>query len=188
MPTRTVVLIEELDGKGAVSSYERGETRIETSGSVQRTIVVSAEKNGKDATGEWRKRYEKPPAAPKSGGGPPPGFDATPFDPKYAGAITRGEPRASGDVVEVAYSIATDGGTVEGTARFTAGGSVVSAAQTWVKLPAFMSSLSSTMAYAYRQGALVVSGMRIEGEASILFVKRRFRMSFEFFDWVRKGD
>jgi hypothetical protein len=45
--------------------------------------------------------------------------------------------------------------------------------------------MRSTIRYAYHEGALVVAGMVIEGEASILFVKRRFRMAFEFSEWRR---
>lgn len=185
----TVIRVEELDASGRVASYERGETRLDWSGGESRVVVVRAEKDGKDVSDEWRKRYAK--AARPSGKqgasqpeGPPPGFDAAPFDPKYAKALTRGEPRsgASGGF-EVPYSIAAEGVVVEGVAAFSGTGEALGAAQAWTKLPAFVSSMRSSVRYAYHEGALVVQSLEIEGEASILFIKKRFRMSFAFSDY-----
>jgi hypothetical protein len=45
--------------------------------------------------------------------------------------------------------------------------------------------MKSTLKYAYQDGILVIGGMKIEGQASILVIKKRFRMSFEFDDWER---
>ncbi len=185
--SRTVIRIEELDESGAVKSYESGETRVDWSGKEPRVVVVKAEKNGKDTTDEWRKRYAKSTAG-KPGGdasseGPPAGFDATPFDPKYSAVLSRGAALPAKGTVQVPYVITTDGGPVDGTARFSESGQVLGATQVWLKPPIFVSSMRSSLAYAYHEGALVMSSMQIEGEASILFVKKRFRMALEFSDW-----
>jgi len=191
--SRTVIRIEELDESGRVASYEEGETRLDWSSATPAVVVVRADKNGKDVTADWRKRYEKSARdAARSGTdavsgssskGQPAGFDATPFDPRYAGALTRGQPRVAGTGIEVPYVIATEGGLIEGVASFSGTGAAIRAMQTWVKPPVFVSSMNSTIRYAYQDGVLVVAGMRIEGEASILFIKRRFRMNFDFSDW-----
>lgn len=184
--SRTILRIEELDASGAVSSYEQGETRLDWAGPEPRVVVVRAEKDGKDVSAEWRKRYAKqsrPSSAKEGAAGPPAGFDASPFDPKYSSRVARGDERASGGVVAVPYTIATDGGPVEGVARFSSSGAALDASQSWSSPPVFVSYMRSSMRYAYHDGALVVAGMDIEGEASILFIKKRFRMSFEFSEW-----
>ncbi|MBN2874247.1 MAG: hypothetical protein JXM71_04055 [Spirochaetales bacterium] len=187
--SRTTISIEELDESGAVKSYERGETRLDWSGEQPRVIVVTAEKNGKDVTAEWRKRYGKSPPRSQDGsssGGPPAGFDATPFDPKYASALTRGAVRAIAGGVEVPYFIKTDGGPVEGIVTFSSSGDVLEAAQSWTDPPFYVSYMKSVLSYGYQGQAMILSAMNIEGEASVLFVKKRFRMSFEFSDWKPK--
>ena len=179
--------IEELDKDGRVKSTEQGETRIEFKGTERIVVVVKAEKNGKDASDEWRKRYGKPSSSNSDGdssrGGPPGGFDATPFDPKYTKDLIRGEARAGSAGILIPYSISTSGGDIEGTVNFSSSGTPVEATQTWVKPRMFVSSMSSSIRYTQVEDALVISGMNIEGEASILFIKYRFRMSFDFFDW-----
>lgn len=192
-PVHTIAFIEELDASGNVVSLERGETRMEGSGANSRIIVVGAEKNGKDTSDQWRRRYARQgDAASSSGaatpGGPPPGFDATPFDPKYAPVVTRGTARLTGSFVEIPYTIKTDGGPVEGVARFSSGGAAMSAAQRWTRPPPFVSSLTSTIAYGYRDGALVLVGMSVDVEASILLVRKHYRMRFEFLEWARRSD
>ena len=46
-------------------SYERGETRLERAGGRDAVVVVSAEKDGEDASDDWRKlcQSESSPAA-----------------------------------------------------------------------------------------------------------------------------
>ncbi len=190
--SRTVIRIEELDAAGAVASYEEGETRLDWSKPGPAVVVVRAKKIGKDVSDDWRKRYAKAAKDSASGDddskrGPPAGFDATPFDPKYAKALKLGPPRADGSGFEVPYVITTDGGPVEGVARFSGSGVPVTATQSWTKPPAFVSTMSSSIRYARHEGALVVSGMDIEGEASVLFIKKRFRMRFEFSDWQKQA-
>ncbi len=196
--SRTVIRIEELDEAGLVTSYEEAVTKLDWTKPVTETVVVSAVKNGKDVTDDWRKRYAKMAkdqakakadgtSGASGSGGPPGGFDATPFDPKYANAVTRGEASAVGSGIEVPYVITTDGGPVEGVASFSGSGAARGAVQRWSKPPVFVSAMSSKLRYSYQDGALVVTSMQIEGEASILFIKRRYRMSFEFSDWRRSA-
>jgi|GEM_PF-1150785 len=197
-PVHTVMFIEELDAAGTAISLERGETRTEWSGANSRVVVVGAEKNGKDTSDQWRKRFARQTGTAASGGaatpggspsgGPPPGFDATPFDPKYAPGITRGAARSAGSFVEIPYTIKTDGGPVEGVAKFSNDGTVMSATQRWTKPPPFVAALTSTIEYGYRDGALVIAGMTIDVEASILLVRKHYRMRFEFLEWARKTD
>jgi hypothetical protein len=181
--TRTSVRVEEVDEVGTVQSYEGGETVTEWVGTESRVIVVRAEKNGKDVTEDWRKRYSR--SRDGQRGGPPEGFDATPFDPKYAKALALGAATQRNGLVEVPYTIKTSVGLVEGMAYFSPTGAVDSASQRWMEPPMFVSSMKSTLRYAYRDGVLVIAGMKIEGQASILVVKKRFRMFFEFQDWKR---
>jgi hypothetical protein len=152
-------------------------------------VIVRADKNGKDVSDTWRKRYGKQPSTrsedDSSKGGPPGGFDATPFDPKYAKDIKRGQASNAPGGVSVPYSIATSGGDIEGVVSFSSLGIPLEAVQTWVKPRLFVTSMSSTIRYTQVEGALLIAGMNIEGEASILFIKRRFKMSFEFYDWKR---
>lgn len=187
--SRTKLRFEELDDAGAVTSYESGETLAEWSGQERRVTVVRAEKDGKDASEAWRKRYGRAKTDADSAAsrqGPPAGLDATPFDPKYALAVTLGAPRSAGGFVEVPYSIATGGGAVEGVAVFSKAGKPVSASQSWKDPPVFVSSMSSSLGFEYEGPALVVGRMTIEGKASILVFKKRFRMSFEFSGWARR--
>lgn len=196
--SQTVIRIEELDEAGLVTSYEEAVTKLDRTKPVTETVVVRAEKNGKDVTDDWRKRYAKmarDQAKAKSDGtsgasgtgNPPGGFDATPFDPKYAKVVTRGEPRIAGTGIEVPYVITTGGGPVEGVANFSGSGVALGAAQHWSKPPIFVSAMSSKLRYAYQEGVLVVSSMQIEGDATILFIKKRFRMAFEFSDWRKSA-
>lgn len=196
--SRTVIRIEELDESGLVTSYEEAVTKLDWTKPVPEAVVVSAMKNGKDVTDDWRKRYAKMAkdkakakadgtSGASGSGGPPGGFDATPFDPKYSRVVTRGEPRTAGTGIEVPYVITTEGGPVEGVASFSGSGAALGAAQRWSKPPVFVSAMNSKLRYAYQDSALVVSGMQIEGEASVLFIKRRFRMSFEFSDWRKSS-
>ncbi len=186
---RTRIRIEELNQEGSVTSYESGETVAEWIGSERRVSVVKAEKNGKDVSAAWRKRYERSSTDGTSGasrkGGTPSGFDATPFDPKYAASVTLGTPKTAGGFFELPYTIAVEGGDIEGVAVFTASGKPRSAVQEWVSPPTFVSSMRSSLVFAYEGETLVVSGMEIAVNASILFVKKRFRMSFEFSEWKR---
>jgi len=192
--SRTVIRIEELDESGLVTSYEEAVTKLDWAKPVTETVVERAVKNGKDVTDDWRKRYAKMAkdqakakadgtSGASGSGGPPGGFDATPFDPKYAKVVTRGEPKSAGTGFEVPYVIITDGGPVEGIASFASSGAALGAAQSWIKPPMFVSAMSSKLRYAYQDGALVVTRKQIEGEAAILFIKKRFRMSFEFSEW-----
>jgi hypothetical protein len=185
--TRTRLRFEEVDESGAVQSYESGETVTEWVGTESKVTVVRAEKNGKDATEDWRKRYSKSRRASSGSGdgGPPEGFDATPFDPKYAKDVVLGEALQRNGLVEVPYTIKTGGGPVEGVAYFSPAGKALSASQQWTEPPMFVSAMKSTLKYAYQDGILVIGGMKIEGQASILVIKKRFRMSFEFDDWER---
>jgi len=187
--SRTVIRIEELDESGAVKSYESGETRMDWSGDTPRVVVVKAEKNGKDTSDEWRKRYAKTstgkPDDDASSEGPPAGFDATPFDPKYSSTLSRGPALPATGKVQVPYVITTKGGPIDGTAIFSESGQVLSATQVWQKPPVFVSSMRSALTYAYHEGILVIASMKIEGEATILFIKKRFRMALEFSDWKK---
>lgn len=186
-PTRTSIRAEELAEDGTVQSYESGETVTEWVGTEARVSVVKAEKNGKDVTDEWRKRYAKSGRGDSGSGGPrggpPEGFDATPFDPKYSSSVELGAASRRNGLVEVPYTIKTSAGLVEGTAYFSPAGAVDSASQQWMEPPMFVSSMKSTLEYAYQDGALVIGGMRIDAQASILVVKKRFRMAFEFSGW-----
>jgi hypothetical protein len=196
--SRTVIRIEELDESGLVTSFEEAVTKLDWTKPVTETVVVSAVKNGKDVTEDWRKRYAKMAkdqakakadgtSGASGSGGPPGGFDATPFDPKYARSVARSEPRAAATGIEVPYVITTEGGPVEGVASFTGSGAALGAVQRWSKPPVFVSAMNSRLRYAYQDAALVVASMQIEGEASVLFIKRRFRMGFEFSDWRKSA-
>lgn len=190
---RTRISIEELDASGAVVSYERGETRIRRVDGRDVVVVVSAEKDGEDASDDWRKRYAKAAdsQARKGGradqGGPPPGFDAAPFNPDYAGELRVGEAATRGPAVEVSFFMDTKAGRVGGVASFSASGEALSSTQSWLEPPPLVAFMRSSMRYAYHEGALVVSSMEIEGEMSVLFVKKRFRMRFEFSEWIPAG-
>jgi len=191
--SRTRISIEALDASGAVVSYERGETRLQRVDGREVVVVVSAEKDGKDASDDWRKRYAKAAesASRRDGradrGGPPPGFDAAPFNPAYVGALSIGEAATRGASVEVSFSIDTEAGRVVGVVSFAGSGVALSSTQSWLEPPPLVSFMRSSTRYAYHRGALVVASMELEGEMSILFVKRRFRMRFEFSEWIPAG-
>jgi hypothetical protein len=201
-PGHTIVRIEELDADGKVQSSESGEIRTHRAEGKLVSTVIMARKNGKDVTADWQKRYNR--SSEDGRGGPPAGFDATPFDPGWAQALSPGTPRRSAEGLLIPYTIKRDGVELEGTALFSADGLAISATQSWLRLPPLVSSMSSTILYrsldvagigdraatgdraAPGDRALVARGMQIEGMASILFVKKRFRMSFEFGQWRPK--
>jgi hypothetical protein len=213
-PGHTIVLIEELDAGGQVKATESGEIRTRRVDGQLVSTVLMARKNGKDVTADWQKRYNR--SSAEGQGGPPAGFDATPFDPGWAAALSLGQSRRNSEGLRVPYLIKRDGVELEGTALFSADGQALSASQSWLRLPPLVSSMSSTIQYrvldlatpgdravattgdrataiparspaaAAGDRALVARSMQIEGMASILFVKKRFRMSFTFDDWRPK--
>lgn len=193
-PGYTKVLIQELDADGLTKATEFGEIRTRRVDGVLVSTVIRAEKNGKDATADWQKRYNR--SASDDRGGPPAGFDATPFDPRWASALSLGPPRRTSEGLLIPYAMKRDRVELEGSALFGASGFAVSASQSWLRLPPLVSSMSSTIKYQVLDlavfgdrapvpgdRALVAKGMQVEGMASILFVKKRFRMSFEFDEW-----
>ncbi|MDX9957284.1 MAG: hypothetical protein RBT68_02475 [Spirochaetia bacterium] len=189
-PGHTIVRIEELDPDGMVQSTESGEIRTHRAEGKLVSTVIRAQKNGKDVTADWQKRYNR--SSSEGRGGPPAGFDATPFDPAWTSALFPGTPRRTTEGLLIPYTIKRDGVELEGTALFSTDGLAISASQSWLSLPPLVSSMSSTIYYRVLEPAsngdraLVAQGMQIEGMASILFVKKRFRMSFEFGQWRLK--
>jgi hypothetical protein len=195
-PGYTIVRIEELDASGQVKAIETGEIITRRVEGILVSTVLRAEKNGKDVTADWQKRYTR--SSEDNRGGPPAGFDATPFDPGWAAALSLGSSRRTSEGLLIPYAIKRDGVELEGSAVFSADGFAISASQSWLRLPPLVSSMSSTIQYrmldlaaardraASGDRALVAKGMQIQGMASILFVKKRFRMSFEFDEWRPK--
>jgi hypothetical protein len=182
-PGRTVILIQELNAEGSVISYERGETRTDWRGVSPVVSLVAAEKNGKDASEEWKKRLARPNA---EAGGPPEGFDASPVLARYAEVVRLGEYASGTDSLGLPYTLNTGKAEAAGTMRFNADGKLFSVEQRWTKLPIFVSAMSASYSYEYHDDALVVRALTINAEATILFVKKRFRMEFSFSDWQRK--
>jgi hypothetical protein len=182
-PGRTVILIQELNAEGSVLSYERGETRTEWRGATPVVSLVAAEKNGKDASDEWKKRIARPNA---EAGGPPEGFDASPVLARYAEAVRLGAYAPAADSLGLPYTLKTGKAEAAGTMRFNAEGKLIAVEQRWTKLPIFVSAMSASYSYEYHGDALVVSALTINAEATILFVKKRFRMEFSFSDWQPK--
>lgn len=195
-PGYTMVRIEELDANGEVKATETGEISTRRVEGKLVSTVIKAQKNGKDVTADWQKRYDR--SSSEGQGGPPAGFDATPFDPGWVSALSLGGSRRVSEGVLVPYAIKRDGVELEGSALFDANGVVLSASQSWLRLPPLVSAMSSTIKYQLLEAAmpgdrdasgdraLVAQSMEIEGEASILFIKKRFRMSFRFAQWRPK--
>ncbi|HAE23425.1 MAG TPA: hypothetical protein DCG47_14060 [Spirochaetaceae bacterium] len=182
-PGRTVILIQELNAEGAVVSYERGETRTLWRGATPVVTLVAAEKNGKDASDEWKKRLARP---SEGAGGPPEGFDASPLIARYAESVRLGESSFAADGLRLPYTLKAGKAEATGTMRFSADGKLLAVEQRWTKLPILVSAMSASYGYEYHDGALVVRALKIEAEATILFIKKRFRMEFSFSDWQRK--
>ena len=181
-PRLSFIRIEETDEAGVATSYEEGELRTLGSGASRQTIVLRAEKNGKDASAEWKKRYAR---SSSDQGGPPAGFALAPFSSEYAEGLSLGRARVSATGIEVPYEIRAKGSAVTGTAFFNAAGSALGYEQSWTKLPALMKAMSSRVLLSRHDGALVVSSMELRGSASIAFVKKHFRMEFRFSEWER---
>lgn len=190
-PGITRISIQELDTAGQVKSREWAEIHSRRDGLQLVSTVVRAEKNGKDVTQDWQKRYARS-GSGQGGqggqGGPPAGFDATPFDPVWAPFVVRTGSRLVALGQEVGYSIQKGDTLIEGLATFTSDGRALTAWQRWIRLPPFVSSIASTLEYGSHDDALVVSTMQISAEASILFVKMRYRLTLEFSEWRSKPD
>ncbi|MBN1242475.1 MAG: hypothetical protein JXA15_07210 [Spirochaetales bacterium] len=181
--------IEELDGDGAVSSWEEVDTRVDWSGGTARSTVVSASKNGEDVTETWRKRLEKS----GSGDGPPAwgeGFSATPFDPGFQEGRIVSAPYQAVDVgatrLFTPYELSGDGKTrVKGLLVADESGQPLYARQTWVQLPMAVSGMEAIIRYARGPGGeLVIASLEYRADASILFVRKRFRFVMRFGDWA----
>lgn len=182
-PGRTVILIEELSPEGAVLSYERGETRTDWRGPTPSVTLVSAEKNGKDASAEWKKRLARQDG---EAGGPPEGFDASPVIARYSEAVRLGAFSPGADSWGLPYTLAAGKAEAAGTMRFGPDGRLLAVEQRWTKLPIFVSAMSASYSYEYHGDALVIRALTIDAEATILFVKKRFRMQFGFSEWQSK--
>ncbi len=188
-PRRMSWRIEELDAAGAVVSWEEVETLLERSDAGTRGTVVSARKDGEDVTEAWRKRFEKGSA----GDGPPSwgdGFRATPFDPDFQ----------AGRIVSAPYLAVDEGRTrifrpyeLSAGGKARAKGLLVSdesgeplyARQTWDPLPLGVSTMDAVIRYARGPaGELVVASLEYRADASLLFVRKRFRFFLRFSDWA----
>lgn len=187
-PRRMSWRIEELDAAGAIVSWEEVETRLEGSGAGIRSTVVSARKDGEDVAEVWRKRLEKG----GSGDGPPSlgdGFRATPFDPEFQ----------AGRVISTPYLAVEEGRTrvfrpyeLSAGGKARAKGLLVSdesgeplyARQSWDSLPLGVSSMNAVIRYARGPGGeLLVASLEYRADATLLFVRKRFRFVLRFSDW-----
>jgi len=188
-PRRVSWRIEELDAAGAVISWEEVETLLERSGTGTRSTVVSARKDGEDVTETWRKRLEKG----SSGDGPPSwgdGFRATPFDPDFqAGrsvspsylAVDEGRTRLFRP-----YELSTGGKSrAKGLLVSDESGEPLYARQAWDSLPLGVSSMEAVIRYARGPaGELLVASLEYRADASLVFVRKRFRFVLRFSDWL----
>ncbi|MBP7263257.1 MAG: hypothetical protein KBB32_03720 [Spirochaetia bacterium] len=180
-PTRSSILIEELDAEGRAVSREEGETSTSwAADGTQQVTVLWASKNGKDVSDDWQKRYSKAGSA----SGPPPEYDAHPFDAAYAAtrSLKAGASAADGSL-NVSYLLETEQGPVSGVVTFGPDGRARAASQVWEKLPPMVKRMESRFEYDYVGDALVTSRTTLNVEATILFVKKRYRMSFGFSGW-----
>ncbi len=179
VPATIDFLVEELGADGSVASYEKGRTTKRADGS---TMVVFAEKNGRDTTAEYRKRVES-----KGGDGssakPPKGVDATPFDPAWQFAVRIQGAAARGDFVEIPYAIVSKDVNIAGFARFSNEGLPLLATQRWIKAPPFVSSMASTIDYVTRDDALLVARLSIDARIDALIIRKTLRFSMAFSDW-----
>ena len=178
-PTTMDILIEELANDGSVTSREKARTMKLADGS---TIVVFAEKNGKDTTAEYRKRIESM-SGGANAGKPPKGFDASPFDPAWQSAIRTQTAVRKGDLVEVPYTIRSRDADTTGIARFSVDGEPISASQRWEKTPPFVTAISSSIEYIARGGSLFAERLASEGKVDALVFRRGFRFTMQFSEW-----
>ena len=104
-----------------------------------------------------------------------------PVDTALDGKIELGRFVAGASGYSVPYAIKDGKSGSRGTAYFDGQGSPLYIEYRLDPLPSMVSSFSGRASFSLLQdGALVISGMRFEGEAGILFVKTRFSVSMEF--------
>ena len=180
---------EELDGDGAVRSWEEVRAAFVRSGGETRAEVLSARKDGKDVTDAWRKRFAGE-GGGGAGGGPDFGeaFRATPFDPGFqAGlAVSPSSPVLEGGVrlLRTPYALDAGKGRALGAVVSDASGEPLYATQTWDRLPFAVSRLDARIRFGRGPaGELVVRTLEYDAELTVLLVRKRYRFSIGFSDW-----
>ena len=175
-PSRTVTEVIELDAQGRIKSSEITETRYERIGSEERVIVL---RNGVDVSADRRNQRQRNNNSSE-------GFGAMPFDARYAPLTVRTSISTLNNITLVSYTISTQAGPVEGIAHFSENGHLTYIEQVWLKPSGAVSAMRAECYFDYQNGIPIITRINFEGSASVLFIKRHFRMNIENFDWTRK--
>lgn len=188
-PQRMSVRFDELDGRGLVKSSTSTEYALRWNGDSSDATIVRASKDGKDITEKARedeRKRKKPDAtsgASDSSSGMEPD-DFVPFSDKAGPKLSKGPTRWNGAEFFVPYAILdTTSGSV-GELHFGPSGQVLSLSYSLQKKPSMLSEFFGTASFSSMpDGALVIRAYGFSGEGGFLFIRMRFAVLMEFFDY-----
>lgn len=187
-PAMYTIRIEEFNRDSKLESLEWGTMLQRWTGASMETTVLRAEKNGKDVTKDWQKRFDKQDSARNSSGGPPEGFDISPFEKKYFKDLiidTTNSTTIEGKIV-VPYSVNTKNAAVKGIVYFSIDGIPLNAVQTYSKLPPLVQSLVSEFSYQQIDNALVIKTFTMDTVVNAVVTVKRYKVSMNFEQWRKK--
>jgi len=187
-PATYTIRIEEYNRDNKLESAEWGTMIQRWTGSSMETTVLRAEKNGKDVTKEWQKRFDKQSSASNSSGGPPEGFDISPFEKKYFNnlVIDTGNIAVIEGQVAVPYSVKTKKAAAQGVVYFNTDGIPLNAVQTYSTLPPLVKSLTAQFTYLQVESAIVMKSFIMDTVVNAVVAVKRYKVSMVFDQWKKK--
>lgn len=192
-PATYTIRIEEYNNDNKLLSVETGTVLQRWTGTAMETTVLRAEKNSKDITKDWQKRFDKQnggnrPSDTNNSGGPPEGFDISPFEKKYYADLVIDTARMTvvDGKIAVPYSVNNKKSKAEGTAYFTAEGVPLGAVQTYNKLPPLVESLTAEFSYLAFDDALVMKSFTMNTLVNAVIAVKRYKVSMVFDQWKKK--
>lgn len=188
-PAAYTIRIEEYDRNNKLESTEWGTMVQQWKGTSMETTVLRAEKNGKDVTKDWQKRFNKQNSnTNNSSGGPPEGFDISPFENKYFKDLVIDT--ANITIIEgkiaVPYVVKTKKASAQGIVYFDREGIPQSAVQTYSILPPLVQSLTTEFTYLQVDTALVMKTFIMDTIVNAVVAVKRYKVSMMFDKWGKK--
>lgn len=188
-PATYTIRIEEYGRDNKLESTEWGTMVQRWTGSSMETTVLRAEKNGKDITKDWQKRFDKQNSSSNnSSGGPPEGFDISPFEKKYFKDLVIDNVNITvmeGNIA-VPYTVKTKKAAAQGIVYFNNEGIPQSAVQTYSTLPPLVKSLVSEFTYLQVDTAIVMKAFTMETVVNAVVAVKRYKVNMIFDQWKKK--
>lgn len=188
-PASLTIRVEEYSKDNKLESVEWGEIRQQWVQGKLVSTVVKAEKDGKNVTEAWQKRYDKQnEGQEEKNSGAPDGYDVTPFEEKYRGDLVLDDKNivsADGQIA-VPYEVRGKKSKASGVVFFTPQGIPVRAVQSYLTLPPFVKTLKAEFSYAVVDNTLVMSSLVMNTAVNAVLLVKNYRIQMSFRDWKPK--